>query len=54
VPVKDGSRTRTVQTRRLCSMTYLLAVRLGRLWQSCPNLLSEDRLALASSDAESR
>lgn len=36
----------TVQTRKACCLTYLLADRFGRLCQSCPYLPLADRIAL--------
>jgi hypothetical protein len=36
----------TVQTRRVCCLTYLLADRFGRLCQTCPYLPLPERIAL--------
>lgn len=38
----------TVQTRKMCCLTYLLADRFGRLCQNCPYLEPDDRVALAA------
>ncbi|HZC70674.1 MAG TPA: ferric iron reductase [Jatrophihabitans sp.] len=46
VSAEEGAET--IQTRKMCCLTYLLADRFGRLCQNCPYLPPEDRVALAA------
>jgi hypothetical protein len=46
VPVEGAEYPRTVQTRRVCCLTYLLRDRRGRLCQNCSFLPLDDRVAL--------